>query len=204
MLIKPSIIIESVKAAVQELPEGEQPVVLVEDGQEPRLPADRYGFVDDQQRTLTKAIGKLAQGKTTHYYSYGNFNLVRLMMHLMKQTGPVHAFMTSYSFSQKSIEQLQKRIEQQELLSFRVIVDNRVKSMSPKPFQMLTQCFDYRCSSIHAKVALLWNEQWTISVVTSQNATDNPKMERGTIFTSKEVFDFDYKALENEFNRGTT
>lgn len=197
MLIKPSHIIESVKAVAKELPEGEQPVTLVDGGQEPH-------FVDDQERTLTKAIGKLAQGKTTHYYSYGNFNLVRLMMHLIKQTGPVHAFMTSYSFSQKSIEQLQKRIEQQELLSFRVIVDNRVKSMSPKPFQMLTQCFDYRCSSIHAKVALLWNEQWTISVITSQNATDNPKMERGTIFTSKEVFDFDFKALENEFNRGTT
>jgi hypothetical protein len=196
MLIKPTNIIETMKAAVQELPEGEQPVTLVEDGQEPR-------FVDDQHRILTKAIGKIEQGKTTHYYSYGNFNLVRLMLHIIKQTGPVHAFMTSYSFSQKSIEQLQKRMEQQELLSFRVIVDNRVKSMSPKPFQMLTQCFNYRCSSIHAKVALLWNDNWTISIVTSQNATDNPKLERGTIFTAKEVFEFDLKALENEFNRGT-
>lgn len=161
-------------------------------------------FADGADGVVTRAIGKLEQGKTIHYYSYGNFNLVRLILYIIKQTGPVHCFMTSYSISQKSIESVLKRIEQQELLSFRVLIDNRVKTMSPKPFQMLSTVFNYRCSSIHAKVALLWNEQWKISVVTSQNATDNPKMERGTIFTSAEVFEFDLKALENEFNRGTT
>jgi hypothetical protein len=120
----------------------------------------------------------------------------------MQQTGPVHAFMTSYSFSQKSIEQIQNRLEKKDLLSFRVIIDNRVRSLSPKPFQMLIESFDYRCSSIHAKVALLWNDNWKISIVTSQNATDNPKLERGTIFTDQNVFDFDLKALQNEYNRG--
>lgn len=161
-------------------------------------------FVDDQEQALTKAIGTLEQGKIIHYYSYGNFNLVRLMMYLLKQTGPAHAFMTSYSISQKSIEQLQNRLQGGALLSFRVIVDNRVRSLSPKPFQMLATSFNYRCTSIHAKVALLWNDEWTVTVVTSQNATDNPKTERGTIFTSREIFEFDLKTLENEFNRGTT
>jgi len=200
MLFKPSeIVIEAAKRMVEQAQTeaGFQPVSFLHGGGEHR-------FVDDQEQSLTKAIGRIEQGKTLHYYSYGNFNLVRLMMYLIKQTGPVHAFMTSYSFSQTSIEQLLKRLETGALLSFRVIIDNRVRSMSPIPFQMLTQCFNYRCSSIHAKVALLWNEQWTVSVVTSQNATDNPKMERGTIFTAKDVFEFDLKALENEFNRGTT
>ncbi|MBK6285787.1 MAG: hypothetical protein IPF54_26730 [Draconibacterium sp.] len=56
---------------------------------------------------------------------------------------------------------------------------------------------------IHAKSHLVWNDNWRISVVTSQNATDNPKMERGTIFTDIETFNFDKNALENEFLRGT-
>lgn len=161
-------------------------------------------FVADDERNLTKAIGQLAPGKTTHFYSWGNFNLVRLIVYILKQTGPAHCFMTSYSFSQKSIEQLQHRIEQKELLSFRVIIDNRVRSMSPKPFQMLTESFNYKCTSVHAKVALIWNDNWKICITTSQNATDNPKLERGTIFTDQEVFEFDLKVLENEFERGTT
>lgn len=160
-------------------------------------------LVSDVEKTLTEAIGKIDFDSTVHYYSYGNFNLVRLIMHILKQTGPAHIFMTSYSFSQKSIEQIQKRLEREEILSFRVIIDNRVKSMSPKPFQMLATSFDYKCISIHAKVALIWNDEWKITIITSQNATDNPKMERGVIYTDSKLFDFDYKALEDAFQRGT-
>ncbi len=163
----------------------------------------KTAFVADKDMNLSKAIGQLTGGKDTHYYSWGNFNLVRLIIYLIRQTGPVHCLMTSYSFSQTSIEQLQNRIERKDLLSFRVIIDNRVKTMSPKPFQMLMQSFDYRCTSVHAKVALLWNNNWKLSIVTSQNATDNPKLERGTIFTDPSVFEFDFKILEDEFKRGT-
>ena len=163
----------------------------------------KTAFIADRDMNLSKAIGQLIAGKDTHYYSWGNFNLVRLIIYLIRQTGPVHCLMTSYSFSQTSIEQLQNRIEKKDLLSFRVIIDNRVKTMSPKPFQMLMQSFDYRCTSVHAKVALLWNDNWKLSIVTSQNATDNPKLERGTIFTDHSVFDFDFKVLEDEFKRGT-
>jgi hypothetical protein len=160
-------------------------------------------FVTDADKSLTKAIGQLQNGLTTHFYSWGNFNLVRLMMYILKQTGPANAFMTSYSFSQKSIEQINLKLSQKQLLSFRVIVDNRVKTMSPIPFQMLMNSFDYRCTSIHAKIALIWNKDWKITILTSQNATDNPKMERGTIFTNPSVFDFDLKTLENEFLAGS-
>ncbi|NQU51235.1 MAG: hypothetical protein HQ522_01725 [Bacteroidetes bacterium] len=195
MLFKPSDIIKQVYVSPREEGNKQQAVSLTESG-------SGFSFVDENSKPLTLAIGELEQGKSTHYYSYGNFNLVRLMLYIIKQTGPVHAFMTSYSFSQKSIEQIQRRLEQNLLLSFRVIIDNRVRSLSPKPFQMLMESFDYRCSSIHAKVALLWNDKWKISIVTSQNATDNPKLERGTIFTDHSVFNFDLNALENEYQRG--
>ncbi len=195
MLFKPSDIIKQVYVSPREEGNKPQAVSLTESG-------SNFSFVDENSKPLTLAIGELEQGKSTHYYSYGNFNLVRLMLYIINQTGPVHAFMTSYSFSQKSIEQIQRRLEQNLLLSFRVIIDNRVRSLSPKPFQMLIESFDYRCSSIHAKVALLWNDKWKISIVTSQNATDNPKLERGTIFTDNSVFNFDLNALENEYQRG--
>lgn len=163
---------------------------------------DNSSFIDNDN-VITQSIGGLIQRQNIHYYSYANFNLVRLISFLLKQTGPAHVFMTSYSFSQKSIESIQGKIKSGQMLSFKVIVDNRVRSLSPKPFQMLSQSFDYRCTSIHAKVALIWNSVWKISVVTSQNATDNPKMERGIIFTDPLVFNFDLNALTNAYNSGT-
>ena len=197
MLVKTKNIITKVMAAAEAGTDNKpQPDVIVKE-------QGAGEFADDKTKTLIKSIGQLQKGKTTHYYSYGNFNLVRLLVHLLKQTGPANVFMTSYSFSQTSIEQLLNHRQKGNILSFRVIVDNRVKTMSPIPFQMLSTAFDYRCSSIHAKVALIWNDNWNISVVTSQNATDNPKLERGTIFTDIETFNFDKNALENEFLRGT-
>ena len=160
-------------------------------------------FIADAGKALTRSIGQLENGREHHFYSWGNFNLVRLISYLIKQTGPAHVFMTSYSFSQKSIEQLQHKISKGEILSFKVILDNRVRVMSPKPFQMIASSFNYRCISVHAKVALIWNDRWKITIVTSQNATDNPKLERGTIFTDPQVFNFDLKVLENEFERGS-
>jgi hypothetical protein len=112
--------------------------------------------------------------------------------------------MTSYSFSQKSIEALLLRKQSGLLQSVRLLIDNRVRVMSPKPFQMLQSAFDYRCTSVHAKVALIYNDTWKISIVTSQNATDNPKLERGIIFTDPGVFEFDFKNIEDEFLAGTT
>lgn len=197
MLVKTKKIITKVMAAAEATTDNKpQPdVIVTEQG--------AGDFADDKSKTLIKSIGQLQKGKTIHYYSYGNFNLVRLLIHLLKQTGPANVFMTSYSFSQTSIEQLLNYRQKGIITSFRVIVDNRVKTMSPIPFQMLSTAFDYRCTSIHAKIALLWNDKWNISVVTSQNATDNPKLERGTIFTDIETFNFDKNALENEFLRGT-
>ena len=168
------------------------------------LPADTSpDLVEFASGALTKSIGLLSQNRQKHYYSDGNFNLLKLIFYLLRQTGPSHVLMSTYSISQDSLEQVQNRVNRGELLSIRFLIDNRVKVMSPKPFQMLRQGFQYRCISLHAKVALIWNEEWKISIVTSQNATDNPKLERGVIFTDEAVFNFDKTILEDAFNRGT-
>ena len=167
------------------------------------FPDTPVSFIDDKE-ILTKTLGQLVPGQNLHFYSWANFNLVRLILFLLRQTGPANLLMTSYSFSQKSIEALLAKKQAGLLLSVRVLIDNRVRVMSPKPFQMLQTAFDYKCTSVHAKVALIYNDRWKISIVTSQNATDNPKLERGIIFTDPAVFDFDFKTLENEFHNGTT
>jgi hypothetical protein len=112
--------------------------------------------------------------------------------------------MSTYSISPKTIQGVINRRERGQIRNIRFIVDNRVRSLSPKPFDMLVKSFDYRCISIHAKVACISNDNWNITVVSSQNATDNPKMERGTIFTGIDIFNFDKNILEDAFKRGTT
>lgn len=152
------------------------------------------------------ALGVVNPGKDKHFYSKGAFNLVQLILYLLKQSGPAHIFMSSYSIAEESLATLKRYCDKGEILSIRFLIDNRVRTISPKPFDYLVTSFPgaYRCTALHAKVALIYNDhvQWT--VVGSQNATRNPKLERGIIHTSKDVFDFDLKMMTDEFDAGTT
>lgn len=150
-------------------------------------------------------MGQLRQNSVKHYYSTGAFNLIQLVLYLLKQTGPAHVFLATYSISDRSITALKRHMDQGIIRSIRFLLDNRVRSISPKPFDHLITSFpdSVRCRAIHAKVALIYNDQWKVSVVGSQNATHNPKLERGIIHTQSEVFEFDFKILSDEFNQGT-
>lgn len=152
------------------------------------------------------ALGEIRMGQDKHFYSNASFNLVQLVLFLLKQTEPAHVFISSYSIAEDSLATLKKLQDKVEIWDIAFLIDNRVRTISPKPFDYLVTAFPdrYRCCALHAKVALIWNDNWHLSVVGSQNATHNPKLERGIIHTSQEIFFFYFKTLTNEFDRGTT
>lgn len=151
-------------------------------------------------------LGVLSKGVNKHFYSKGAFNLIQLVLYILEQVGPANVFLSTYSISMDSISTLSRKRDEGTIKDIRFLIDNRVRSISPKPFDYLITSFPgaYRCCALHAKVALIWNDDWHISVVGSQNATHNPKLERGIIHTTTDVWTFDYNLLNNEFNNGTT
>lgn len=152
----------------------------------------------------TSQLGTIEQGIDKHFYSNGAFNLVHLMLYVLKQTGPAHVFLSTYSIAEDSISTLRRYVDDGTILSIHFLIDNRVRSISPKPFAHLIASFPdaYRCTSLHAKVALISNDDWHVSVVGSQNATHNPKLERGIIHTSEDIWRFDNNIMYDQFNAG--
>lgn len=152
----------------------------------------------------TSQLGAIEQGIDKHFYSNGAFNLVQLMLYVLKQTGPAHVFLSTYSIAEDSISTLRRYVDDGTILSIHFLIDNRVRSISPKPFAHLIASFPdaYRCTSLHAKVALISNDDWHISIVGSQNATHNPKLERGIIHTSEDIWRFDNNIMYDQFNEG--
>lgn len=168
-------------------------------------PVKSYDCIPDVLAN-SRHLGVIRPGRDIHFYSNGCFNLVQLVLYVLNQIGPANIFLSSYSISEQSLAVLRRKLDKGVLLSARFLIDNRVRSISPKPFSYLATAFagHYRCCALHAKVALLWNDHWHISIVGSQNATNNPKLERGIIHTSREIFDFDYSNLTEAYDRGTT
>lgn len=169
-----------------------------------RLNAPAYRNIANPEGVLRSQIGMLRHNECVNFWSYGSFSLHELLFFLLKQTGPAHVNLCTWSISQEAVEQITRRYEKGEILSIRFLLDPRVKVCKAKPLQMLTANFDFVMTRVHAKVVTIENEEWKISVVSSQNATTNPKLERGMIIISDEVFEFDKKVFEYEFERKRT
>lgn len=167
-----------------------------------RSESDIEAIADVLERT--SQLGAINQGIDKHFYSNGAFNLVQLMLYVLKQTGPAHVFLSTYSIAEDSISTLRRYVDDGTILSIHFLIDNRVRSISPKPFAHLIASFPdaYRCTSLHAKVALISNDDWHVSIVGSQNATHNPKLERGIIHTSEDIWRFDNNIMYDQFNEG--
>ncbi|MFZ4413675.1 MAG: hypothetical protein ACOYOV_11365 [Bacteroidales bacterium] len=158
-------------------------------------------FTGKPHDILSKHLGIIEQGKFYQFYSYGRFSMHDVIVFLLKQIGPAHIICGTWSISQNSIESLVRLKNKNEILSMAFVLDPRVKVTKAKPLQMLTANFPFVFSSWHAKVTVMENESWNISIVSSQNMTKNPKIERGCIFTDKETFNFDKNVLNDELQR---
>lgn len=177
-------------------PEAIAPPVL-------RLHSPRYRNISNPENRLHEEIGNIHHNEFINFWSFGSYSLHELLFHVLKQTGPAHVNLCTWSISQEAIEQITRKYNNGEILSIKFLLDSRVKVCKAKPLQMIAANFRHAITRIHAKVVTIENENWKISIVSSQNATTNPKIERGMIIISDEIHDFDKQIIENEFRQCT-
>jgi len=148
---------------------------------------------------LSKHIDQINQGEEINFWSFGRFAQHDLLFYLLKQTGPAHVEVATWSICLEAMERILRLKADGSILSIRFILDPRVKVRNPQPLQILIKNFPYVLTACHAKVTLIHNEKWNVSVVTSQNMTRNPRMERGVINTDEDVFKFDKEVFDGLF-----
>lgn len=151
---------------------------------------------------LKKHIGIIPQDKALHFVTFGRWSMHDLIFYVLKQTGPAHIKMASWSICEPAVRNFVSKVESGEILSCEFLLDPRVKVRNPKPLQMVQMNFVHRFAACHAKVTTIENDNWKISIVASANLTNNPRIERGVIFPFKDVFEFDNKWLNETIHEG--
>lgn len=151
---------------------------------------------------LKKHIGDIDFTKTTHFVTSGRWSMNDLMSYVLLQVGPSDVMVATWSIAEIAIRQVLKHYDEGLIKSISFLLDPRVKVRNPIPLQLLSANFHYRLSptGCHAKVTLIRSEDHYISIVSSANMTQNPRIERGVIFPFKDVYEFDYKWLYETIN----
>ena len=140
---------------------------------------------------LHQVFGQVAQQQSVHYVSLGDWSTHDLLFFLLEQTGPARVYFTTWAISEYAIRQLYQFIEQGQILELKGIFDYRNGIRKPAELQFLQKITtDIKAAKCHAKVTVIENDRWGISVVGSANYTRNPRIEAGVLCCDKNVAAF--------------
>ena len=140
---------------------------------------------------LHQVFGKVIDGQSVHYASLGDWSTHDLLFFLLEQTGPARVYFTTWAISEYAIRQLYQFIEHGLILELKGIFDYRNGIRKPAELQFLQKITtDIKAAKCHAKVTVIENGHWGISVVGSANYTRNPRIEAGVLCCDKTVAAF--------------
>jgi hypothetical protein len=150
---------------------------------------------------LQEVFGSISQDRILPFVSLGDWSTHDLLFFLLEQTGPARVYFTTWAISEYAIRQLYNLIGQGMILELKGIFDYRNGIRKPAELQFLEKIStEIKPAKCHAKVTVLENENWGISIVGSANFTRNPRIEAGVIFTMKEVAAFERNWIEKELS----
>lgn len=159
-------------------------------------------FVGEPWEILSKHIGQIEHGGIYNFWTFGRYCMTDIINHLLRITGPADVTATTWSLNAASVQTMLNRRKDGLLKSFRMWIDPRVRRAAPEPLALLRHNFDTVIAPVHAKIALIGNEEWKISVSGSINFTSNPQPERGIIQCIDAVYDRDKTIIDAEFAKG--
>ena len=150
---------------------------------------------------LHQVFGQVINGQSVHYASLGDWSTHDLLFFLLAQTGPARVYFTTWAISEYAIRQLYQFIEHGLILELKGIFDYRNGIRKPAELQFLQKITtDIKAAKCHAKVTVIENDNWGISVVGSANYTRNPRIEAGVLCCDKTVAAFHRDWILNELS----
>lgn len=152
--------------------------------------------------TIEESIRELEQEKTIFGPSRGRWGTAEMLEIILGVIGPAECFLTSYSIKEQPIRKLLGLIDAGLITKMHCLFDERIRVHSPQAHQLVaSNVVDVSLTKIHAKIALLINDTWGVSIITSANLTRNPRIEYYVINTHRDVAQFNSEWIYDQINQ---
>jgi hypothetical protein len=147
---------------------------------------------------VKQLIKPLACAPVQAYFS-SEFQLYHLLEFILEQTGAANVILTTFSVSEEFVRKLSQMKTDGLINSLVVVADHRtaVKALRLTLFTN-NIAEQLMLGNNHAKVLLIENRYWKVSVVTSQNQTRGNRIECGMICTHQDIYDSLLISIANE------
>ena len=133
---------------------------------------------------LEKCIAELVPDQAQQFATAGRWSLHQLLEYLLRRIGPCRLWMTTWTITEEPMRVLLSLIRKGLILELNAVLDYRIERRKPEAFQLANSIMtNIRLTKCHAKVVVLKNDTWNVTILTSANFSKNPRIEVGTIFT---------------------
>lgn len=141
----------------------------------------KYIFED---KTLNGVIELIAQDRTIFWVSDGDWSMHDMLVALLNITGPAEVHISSYALGETQARVLSDLKEAGAIKKLIAVLDSRVDVRTAGSLQIMKSiCDKLSLVDTHAKVTVVKNDEWSITVVGSANYTTNKRYESGVITT---------------------
>lgn len=152
------------------------------------------------KKELERTLGEVEMGKTIHYVSDGAWSMHELLGYLLKITGTAQVYIVTWTMTEIPARSLLMLKKDGLISHLSCIIDDRVRTRTPKSFQLLEQTCDRLLEKkCHSKNVVIINENWQIAVVATANFSKNPRIESGVITCDRDITEFHENWIEGMF-----
>ncbi|GAB3177605.1 phospholipase D-like domain-containing protein [Telluribacter humicola] len=156
----------------------------------------------DNRESLQIAVQQLQPGKSLHYLSRGLWSMHDLLFRVLELTGPADVALATWTITQEPVQMLVAGMEQGLIRSLSALFDVRVQIRNEDVYYYAQHNIARIGLAVcHAKVTVIENEAWHITINGSANYTNNPRIESGVITESREIAAFHRSWIIDEINQ---
>lgn len=176
-------------------------------------PVNRITFIKDgsteniiavkSRSDIEKILSHLNTGNgLIHYCTGGAFSAHELLFCILAMTGPVKVYITTWTMTEYPARLLSEALQSGKIIELFCLLDIRMEK-NANVFQLIrNNSTKIRLSHCHAKTIIVQNDAWIISVISSQNITENPRIKAGVICSNPIVADFHKQWILKEIENG--
>jgi hypothetical protein len=147
---------------------------------------------------LESTIGELAHDQCYQFSTAGKWSMHQLLEFVLLKTGPAKVWMTTWTITEEPMRALLDMLQRELITELNAIFDYRIERRKPEAFQLASKIITkIKLTKCHAKVLVIRNDQWNVTVIGSANFSKNPRIEAGCIFTDQKSADFNCSWIDD-------
>ena len=152
---------------------------------------------------LSEQLGNIVMGETIYYSTGAKWSLHDLLVKCLAQTGPADVHLCFYAIKEYQARLLSKMKNEGHIQSLNALLFYRAGVNDPGAVQVLSECSDtFGLMRTHAKLLVIRNDNWGVSIIGSANLTTNTQADVGIITCDTTIADYWIEWIKKNIHNG--